>query len=550
MTARHLLIPLLVTMLLAVLTQQSAAEPRRDHHERPRLVLGIMVDQMRYDYFYRFWEQYGDGGFRRLLNEGFSFANANLDYFPPYTGPGHASVYTGTVPASHGIIGNQWYLRDEDRMTYVVSDPEVEPIGTESDAGRMSPRWLLASTLADELILHSNQRSQAIAFSLKDRGSILPAGRLGQAFWLEPASGRVISSSHYMDALPDWVDAFNEQDLVADLLAEPWKTLLPLDEGYEASIADRNPYEFRFSRTFPHNVPAMKDQQGRQVLQYLPAGDVFTAAFARAAIEGAGLGQDEHTDLLAISFSSPDYIGHAYAPASVEVKDAYLRLDRELESLLDYLDERIGLDQVLVFLTADHGVAHNPRYVRDLGFPAEYYHGSRISEQLETWMEDRYGANLLASFSNNQVFLDRDAIDNQGLERALVETEVARFMLQEVDGVVGALTATTLENSEFTQGLRRRVQHGYHQQRSGDVTVWFRPQWLPDFLDGTGSTHASIYSYDNRVPMVFFGWDIPAGESAAAVGVADIAPTVAMIMNTPFPTNVSGRPLLDLIHGR
>lgn len=544
------LMPTICLALIASLALAGATAAPREHHERPRLVVGIMVDQMRYDYLYRFWDQYGDNGFRRLLNDGFSFDNANLDYFPPYTGPGHASVYTGTVPASHGIIGNQWYLRDEDRKTYVTEDKDVDPIGTDSDAGRMSPRWLLATTLADELVLHSNQRSRALAFSLKDRGSILPAGRLGEAYWLEPNTGRVISSSQYMEALPDWVEAFNERDLVGDLLAEPWETLLPLDEGYAASIADDNPYEFRFSRTFPHNLPAMKEQRGRQVMQFAPAGDVFTATFARAAIEGAELGTDEHTDLLAISFSSPDYIGHAYAPASVEVKDTYLRLDRELGEFLDYLDERIGLDQVLVFLTADHGAAHNPRYVDDLGFPASYYRESRISEQLSSWMEARFGADLLSNFSNNQVFLDRDQLAELDLDPARVQQDVADYMLQEVNGVVGALTATILNQSEFTEGLRRRVQHGFHQQRSGDVTVWFRPQWLPTFLDGTGTTHASIYSYDNRLPLIFYGWDIPAGRSGEFVGVADIAPTLALMMNIPFPSNTSGRPLQDLIYRR
>lgn len=539
-----------VAAILATLTIGAVAANERSHHERPKLVVGIMVDQMRYDYLYRFWNQYSEGGFRRLVNEGFSFDNANLDYFPPYTGPGHASVYTGTVPSSHGIIGNQWYLRDEDRMTYVTEDRDIEPVGTDSDAGRMSPRWLLASTLADELILHSNQRSKAVAFSLKDRGSILAAGRLGEAYWWDPNSGQVISSSQYMDALPDWVEAFNARDLVAALLAEPWETLLPIEEGYAASIDDRNPYEFRFSRTFPHNLPGMKQQRGRQVMQFAPAGDVYTLEFARAAIEGAGLGEDAHTDLLAISLSSTDYIGHAYAPASVEVKDTYLRLDREMAEFLDYLDERIGLEDVLIFLTADHGVAHNPNYVNDLGFPASYYFESRIAEQISDWMQAHYGADLLGSFSNNQVFLDHAVLAELELDASRVETEVARFMLHEVDGVVGALEATTLNSTEFTQGLRRRVQHGFHQQRSGDVTVWFRPQWLPNFMDGTGSTHASIYSYDNRLPLIFFGWDIPAGQSSEFVGVADIAPTVSLIMNTPFPSNTTGRPLQDLIYRR
>ncbi len=534
-------------------SRPAEAAQRRAHHQRPKLVVGLMVDQMRYDYLYRFWDQYGDGGFRRLLDQGFSFDNAHLDYAPPFTGPGHASVYTGTTPSVHGIIANQWYLRGESRSTYVTADDGVEPVGSEGAAGRMSPQWLLASTLSDELVLHSNGRSKAVAVALKDRGSILPAGRLGDAYWFDADTARMITSSHYMDALPEWAEAFNARELAAQYLAEPWETLLPIEQ-YEASLADDNPYEFRFSRTFPHDIPAMAAQQGLQVLQYTPRGDTFTFDFARAAIAGEGLGQDEHTDLLAISLSSPDYIGHAYAPASVEVQDTYLRLDREIEAFLDHLDRQIGLDEVVVFLTADHGAAHNPVYVQDLGFPAEYYIADEIADRLRTFLDEQHGEGmgetLLLSFSNNQVFLDHEVMAEHGLAHEDLEASVIRYLLRDEAGVVGALGATTLDRMEFREGIRRRVQHGHHQQRSGDVVVWFRPQWLPRFRDPTGTTHASVYSYDNRLPLIFFGWDIPAGRSASHVGVADIAPTVSIIMNTPFPSSTTGRPLQDLIYDR
>lgn len=550
---------LAAALLFAASSGSAERDGQRSHHESPRLVVSIVVDQMRYDYLYRYWDDYGDDGFRRLLNEGFSFDNASFDYAPTYTGPGHASIHTGTTPSQHGIIGNAWYLRDEDRTTYVVEDSSAEPVGTESAAGRMSPKWLLASTLSDELRLHTNNRSRAVAFSLKDRGAILAAGRLGDAYWFEPRAGMIISSNHYMDALPDWVTEFNDRDLVGAYLEEPWETLLPI-EAYTASIDDDNPYESRFSRTFPHDVPAMAAQQGRQVLQFTPRGNTYTFDFARAAIAGEKLGQDEFTDLLAISFSSTDYIGHGYAPTSVEVQDTYLRLDRELGEFLDHLDETIGLEDVLIVLTSDHGAGHNPIYLQDQGIPAGYLASSVIPSQegrptgvaagLSAFYEAVYGSDLLLAFSNHQVFLDHEQLASMGLGRADVEQATVDYLIAHEELVVGALGASTLNGADLPEGIRKRIQRGFHQKRSGDVAVWFKPHWMPRFADPTGTTHFSPYSYDTRAPMVFFGYDIPAGRSTVEVAITDIAPTLAVFMNTPFPTSTSGRPLQDLIYPR
>lgn len=541
---------LLATMLLALMAPLANAQASATHHlnDRPRLVVGIMIDQMRYDLLYRYWDQYEEGGFRRLLSEGFSFDNASLDYAPPYTGPGHATAYTGAPPAEHGIIGNRWYSRADGEMVYVVFDETAEPVGTSSASGRMSPHRLLATTLADELFLHSNGRSRTVAFSMKDRGSILAAGRLGDAYWYDASSGKVISSSHYMDELPAWVDAFNARQLPDDLLSTPWNLLLP-EEEYAASIADENPYEHRFSRTFPHDLPAMSRRQGPRALLTAPAGNTFTLEFARAALDGAQLGRNDHTDLLALSLSSTDYIGHAYAPASREVQDMFIRLDRELADFLRHLDDTVGLDQTLIFLSTDHGVAHNPVYLKDLGFPADFYHIREIERRLRAWLEWTYGTDLLLSFSNDQVFLDRDAITMNDLAHQQIERAVARYLLTEEEGVAGAITRTDLEQAEFLTGARRLVQNGFHGKRSGDVAVWFRPQWLPFYLDRTGTTHSSVYSYDNRIPLILFGRGVPAGRSTAPVSLSDLAPTVSVFLNMPFPSNATGTPLQDLMHG-
>jgi predicted AlkP superfamily pyrophosphatase or phosphodiesterase len=303
---------------------------KKSHHETPRLVVGIMVDQMRHDYIYRYWDHYGDDGIRRLVNEGFSFDNAHFDYAPTFTGPGHASVYTGTTPAVHGIIGNSWFLKETGRSTYVTGDSDVSTVGSDSDEGEMSPKWMLSTSIADELRLHSNLQSKAIGIALKDRGSILPAGFAGQAYWFDYTEVRMISSSFYMDELPDWVNEFNARDLPAQYVSKPWETYHPI-ETYTESIEDDNPYEGTFRGqdrpVFPHDLPAYAEIAGNGIFANTPFGDTYTFEMAYAAIEGEELGRDEHTDLLAVSFSSPDHIGHRYGPASKEVQDTYIRFD-------------------------------------------------------------------------------------------------------------------------------------------------------------------------------------------------------------------------------
>ncbi len=523
---------------------QAPSSGESAHAQTPRLVIGIMVDQMRYDYIYRYWDDYGDGGIRRLVNDGFSFDNARFDYMPTFTGPGHASVYTGTTPAVHGIIGNNWYVREEDRSTYVTEDPSVRTVGSDSDEGEMSPRWLLSSTITDELILHTNQRSRVVGVSIKDRGAILPAGHLGNAYWFDSSTATMVSSTFYMEELPDWAQAFNARDLPSRYLAQPWETLLPM-EAYTASIEDDNPYEGLFPGqdrpVFPHDLPAYAEEGGNAILPYTPFADSYLFEFVRAAIEGEELGRDQFTDMVAVSFSAPDEIGHRYGPPSVEVQDTYLRFDRELAAFLSYLDEEFGMENVLVFLTSDHGGAHNPDYLESLNVPTGQFSSRPAAQALRERLEEIYGVDPVLHFSAPEIYLDREVIRSRGHRLSDVQEDAADLLL-ELEGVAGALPATALRNADFTEAIRRNVQRGYNAQRSGDVAWWLHPQWF-SARRTFGTTHGSPYSYDTRAPLLWYGFGIPAGRTTAPVYISDIASTLANFLNIPYTSGNTGNPM-------
>lgn len=542
---RFLLLSL--TLIVAACTQ---GEPRVEPSEGPpRLVVGIVVDQMRHDYLRRYQDKYSEDGFKRLLKEGFSFDNARFDYMPTYTAPGHASIYTGTTPAVHGIISNYWYSRESGSTLYAVGDANYRTVGADGTDGEMSPHQLLSTTVGDELRLHSNERSRVVGLSLKARSAILPAGHTGEAYWLDADSGRFITSTYYRDVLPDWVSAFNERKLVDHYLEGTWETLLPIEQ-YVESIADDNPYEAPFRGeerpVFPRDLAALTQHSGRGLVAVTPFGNELLLELAFAALEGEQLGKGEHTDILAISFSSTDRIGHQFGPASIEVQDTYLRLDRQLARLLDYLDEHYGKGEVLVFLTTDHGVAHVPAYLRDRKIPAGRFISNDVLEKLRVFSRSTYGEDFIEAFSDQQVFLDTEKLDNAEVEPARVRADIARFLLG-VEGVAGTVTADALVVGEFSDDLRGKVQRGFHQKRSGDVMAWLEPNGVSLRHDTVRAIHGSPYNYDTRAPLIWYGWQVPAGRSTERVNITDIASTLAIILEAPFPGANTGNPMNHLM---
>ncbi|MFB9863244.1 alkaline phosphatase PafA [Rufibacter immobilis] len=516
----------------------------------PKLVIGIVVDQMRYDYLYRYWDKYSNNGFKRLIGEGFNFRNNHYNYVPTYTAPGHASIYTGTTPSVHGIVGNDWYNRSTGRNVYCAEDTSVKTVGSTSKAGEMSPANLLATTITDELKLATNQRCKVIGLSLKDRGAILPAGHVANAaYWFDGSNGNMISSTYYMQELPAWVQAFNNRRLADQYLSQQWNTLLPIAQ-YTESTQDDQPFEGTFSGeakpVFPHNIPAYRGKTF-DLLRSIPAGNTYTKEFAIEAIKAENLGKGAVTDFLAISFSTPDYIGHQYGPDAIEVEDNYLRLDQEMADLLKFIDGYLGKENVLIFLTADHGGAHNPTYLQQLRIPAGTINNSVITDSLKKHLNQRFGkAEWVIKSTNQQVYLNHGVIESKKANLVEVQEECARF-LQRFPGVYRTMTADALLRTHWEKGMGMFMEKGYMSLRSGDVLVALQPGWYDNYgrAEVKGTSHGSAWSYDTHVPLLWYGWQIPAGESSVRTEIVDIAPSLAAWLRIQEPNGTTGRSLVE-----
>ena len=518
----------------------------------PKLIVGIVVDQMRYDYLTRFWNHYGEGGFKRLINEGFTCKNHHFNYAPTSTGPGHASVYTGTTPAVHGIIGNDWYDKEIDTEVYVASDDAYESVGTTTNAGKMSPHRMLTTTITDQNRLHTQMRGKTIAVALKDRGAVLPGGHTANAaYWFEGTeSGNWITSTYYMDALPQWVVDFNASDAV-ESYKKPWETLKPITE-YQESGTDQNIYEGRFrgeaTTTFPHDLPSHWGKNGgTSILRATAYGNSITTDFALAVLENEDLGRDDITDFFTISYSSTDYVGHMFGVNSVEVQDTYLRLDRDLAKLLTTLDNTVGVGNYTVFLTADHGAIHVPAFLADQKIPAGYLDLGALKTKFNEFLKYKYGTtDIVKTISNYQVFLDRNVIDNLDMELDAVQEEIALEILN-YDDMDKVFTGFQLWRNNYTQstGIPYLIQQGWHQKRSGDVVFVQRPGYIA--YPKTGSTHGSPMIYDTHVPLLFFGNGIKRGETFERTEIPDLAPTIASLLGIAFPNGTTGEPIAEVL---
>ncbi len=519
--------------------------------ERPELIVAIVIDQMRYDYLYRYFDLYGDDGFKRLMREGYHFHNTNYSYIPTYTGPGHASIFTGTTPSVHGIIANNWFDKESGSSMYVVQDLSVNGVGTDSKDGQMSPRNMLTTTFADEWRLFSNFRSKSIGIALKDRGAILPAGHTANAaYWYEGGSGKWVSSTFYMDKLPRWVNDYNKRKRPVTLVQQNWEPALPLEQYRVVSSEDDNPYEGPFMGqarpTFPHNLPVIYKRLGTNLIKNTPGGNTITFEMGMAAIEAEKLGQRGITDILTLSFSTPDYVGHQFGPRAMEIADIYVRFDRELGAFMRYLDQVIGEGKYTLFLTADHGAADNPSFMADAKIPAGIF-TKDFGKEVDSLLAIEFGhANLISAYMNLQFYLNSERIEQAELSRAAIQ----QFIVNHSRSKKEILFAHTLEdylNNEFTQGLRGMNQLGIMDQRSGDVILTIHPAYLEMPWQKTGTTHGTGYSYDTRVPLLFYGIGIPQGESFEQVEITDIAPTISNMLRMHQPNGSSGKSLLPLM---
>ncbi len=515
----------------------------RFEQEKPKLVVGIVVDQMRYDYLTKFYNKYGQDGFKRLIHQGFNCENAHFNYIPTYTAVGHASVYTGTTPSFHGIISNDWYDKELKKSIYCVDDSNYSGVGTVT-GGNKSPARLLTTTVTDELHLAQNNRGKVIGISLKDRSAILPVGHTANAaYWIESKNdGKFSTSTFYMETLPDWVVDFNNRKLPEKYINQKWETMYPIST-YTESIADDNAYEQSFAgqekAIFPYELKALSEKNGGyDVLKSTPFGNTLLFEFAKSAVQHEKLGKGEFIDFLAISFSSPDYIGHQFGVDSKEIEDTYLRLDKELGEFLIFLDKTVGKNNYTLFLTADHAAVQVPAYLNSLKIPGGYIDMKDFNSYIQNFCQSRYGsANLIENMSNSQIFLNRDELKRLKLDRNTVSEELAELII-DYKNVFKVVTAKTLQNTSFSDKILKYLQNGYNQKQSGDVMIIPNPATI--VYSKKGSTHGSGFSYDTHVPILFYGRGIQIGSSKSPLSITDIAPTLANLLQISFPNGNTG----------
>jgi len=513
---------------------------------RPKLVVGIMVDQMRWDYLYRFYERYSNGGFKRMLNEGFSCENAYINYVPSVTGIGHTTVYTGSVPAIHGITGNDWIIQTTGKTMYCAADSTVSTVGSGSEsAGKMSPKNMLVTSMTDELRLATNFRSKVISIASKDRGAILPGGHTANAaYWYDGSSGNWITSTYYMKTLPTWVSNFNDQKYPEKYLKQDWNTLFPINT-YLQSTKDDVPYEGKFAGMSSSTLPVKTSEmlsRGLGILTSTPYGSSLTLDLARAAVDNEGLGADAITDFLAISVSSPDYVGHQFGPNSIEVEDTYLRLDRDLAKLFSHLDTKVGKGNYTVFLSADHAAQHNSGFLADNKVNTGVFESSNVLKQLNTALEAEFKVKDIAkSFSNYAVSLNNAAIASNKLSESAIKNSSIEF-LKKQQGVAFVVDIANAQNATIPAIYKEKIINGYHPERSGVIQIILEPAWYSGSSQrSTGATHGTMNPADTHIPMVFMGWGIKQGKTNNSYNMTDIAPTISGLLRIQEPNGNIGK---------
>lgn len=517
----------------------------KENNPVPKLVVGIIVDQMRNDFIYRYWDRFSAGGFKRLAEGGFYFKNAHYNYIPTYTGPGHCSVYTGTTPRVHGVIGNDWYLKQSGTTTYCVYDHEVQTVGADGDNGKMSPKNQLSPTIGDELKISTNLKGKVFGVALKDRSAVFPAGHAADgAFWFDDVSGNFISSTWYMKELPAWLKEFNAKKLPTQYLEKGWSTLYPI-ATYTNSLNDDNPYEgtkLKDKAVFPYDLRRFVESSEFGTIKSTPYGNSITKDLAIECLKNENLGKDDIADLLSVSFSSPDIISHAYGPRAVEVEDVYLRLDKDIEELLNALDKEVGKDNYVVFLTADHGGADVANHLRNMKIPAGYLGERTLAKNIKQFLISNYGDSLLlASVFNDQVFLNEKLLAEKKLNRLEVEERLCGF-LRNTEGIAEAYPSSMMRYTSFENNdVRTLLQNGYNHRLSGNVCYVYKPGWMDHGPKGT--THGSGYNYDTHVPVLFYGKGIKKGETYSYVTITQIAPSVCELLRVNQPGGTFSEPL-------
>ncbi len=518
---------------------------------RPKLVVGLVIDQMRWDYLYRYSAMYGANGFKRLLSQGFSCENTMIPYAPTVTAAGHTCIYTGSVPAIHGVVANDWVERETGRPMYCATDTSVRPVGSASMwEGQMSPRNMLTNTIGDELRLATNFRSKVIGISLKDRGGIFPAGHSANAaYWYDNKTSLWITSTHYMNELPDWVKRYNDRSIPDSLMRNDWN-LLHDRLKYIQSTSDDKSYERLLesdkSRVFPHKYQSVIGSKDYNTFRASPYGNTYTLDFAKEIIRNERMGQGSETDMLCLSLSSPDYIGHRYGPNSLEVEDTYLRLDKEIADFLAYLDKTLGRNNYLLFLSADHGAPNAAGFLREKNYDnAGTLSSDAMRKNMNRFCKEKFGDSLLVRrIIDFQAYLNLKRIDSLGLNLKEVKKELVTYLKTQPE-IWNAFDEEDLMTTILPPVVKDKIANSYYFRRSGDIQYFYKPQYIEGGADGT--EHGAWYPYDSHIPLVWFGWNIKPGKLNRETYMTDIAPTIAAMLQVQMPGGCVGKVITEVM---
>ena len=542
----------------------------QEQQPQPRLILQITVDALRGDLPERYSHVLGEGGFRYLMDEGINYTNAHYQHANTETIVGHVSLATGSVPAAHGMVGNVWFDREAGRLVYNIEDAdhhlltvgadvdqktEIDPTQKAAKVDGRSPAAILSSTFSDELAVHYGGQSKIFAVSVKDRGAVSLAGHAGKAFWFSKASGEFVTSTYYYDQYPEWVKAWNADKPAQAYAGKSWE-LLHDSSKYLFGEADDREYETDFpgfGRTFPHPFGTADDKYFTTRLTLSPAGDQLTLDFAMSLIEQEQLGQDAVPDYLSVSFSSTDYVGHIFGASSLESEDNIAHLDRTLAKLFAYVDEKIGLENTLIVLSADHGQPEVPGHLHELGIEDAHYFDTDALDKTPAIaaIKKQLGISegLIEAYFQPYIYLNRELIQEKGLDQAEVEKVIAAELVK-FDGVAAAVSSTALRTDNLPDTLlMRAILHNFHSKRSGDIYVIFEPNVFINDFDGltVASTHGSPWRYDTYVPVMFAGAGLKPATVNRSITPYDVAPTLAGYLGIKPPSAAIGNPLPEIV---
>jgi predicted AlkP superfamily pyrophosphatase or phosphodiesterase len=544
MNKKHFLVALLLLQSFSIFSQRS----EKQASQKPTLVVGIVVEQMRYDYLMRFWDKFGEGGFKKLIIGGTSCRQATIDYMYPQTNAGYATIVSGANPRSHGIIADEWYDRIKNKIVTASTDEMQTTISGFDKDITVSPARLSVSTIGDELKL-ANKFSKVISVSCKPSAAVMLAGHSADgAYWLDEGSGEWTTSSYYRTDLPQWIKDFNAKKYADIYMTKTWSPLFPIDK-YTDCLPDKNEYEIGINTqtTFPYQLPALTDTYKKyKILKTTPFGNSFTKDFAIYTIAGENLGKDQNPDLLMVSFSATENIGYRFGPRSIEIEDTYLRLDKDIEFLLQYIEKEVGKYNTLVFLTSTSGTADNTKQLNDQKIQAGQFKQVKAEQLLKSYLNAVYGENDWVSYYGKQTFfLNQTLLEDKKIPLTEIQEKSANFLVK-LTGVSQVFTSNILLNTNFTEGVQKQIYNSFNQKRSGDIFLNLEPGWIEQTTT-EATAHNSPYYYDTHVPLIWYGWKVEHLQLTKAVSLTDIAPTISAVLKIAEPNACTGKPIWEIM---